>query len=170
VKVPSFLLASLLFLPLAGRAAEQNAQLIPLTSEMIQSTSGDVDGLIDEQSLGESGNPTQPASQPWKPDAAGKRGNYPIEIVIDLGKERTLSHIMFYDMNGEGNFAVAGGGPDEWKDLFVEDGVGYLRWKNHPLNNFKTRYLKLTKEDSASIFGEILVYEAVPGADAGKAP
>lgn len=169
MKIPSalpVLLAVSLFVPLAVRAAD--AKLIPLTSEMIQTGSGDIEGLIDEQALGENGDPTQPAEKPWKPDVAGGRGNYPMEIIIDLGQERALSHIMFYDMNGIGNFAVAAGGPDEWQDLFVEDGGSYLTWKRHAANT-RTRYLRLTKEDGASVFGELLIYEAAPAAN-GAAP
>lgn len=169
MKSPSLLAVSLLF-PVIIHAADAPAtRLVPLVMEMTQSSSGDVSGLIDEQSLGESlkdnGEPTKAAENSWKPDAAGDRGNYPLEVIIDLGQERTLSHILFYDMHGEGNIAVAGGSPDEWKDLFVEDGVGYLRWKNHPLNNLKTRYLKLTKEDAHARFGEMLVFEVVPSGD-----
>ncbi|WP_269541126.1 hypothetical protein [Cerasicoccus fimbriatus] len=108
--------------------------------------------LFDEQSVGK--NPLMSsANTMWKG---------PSEFVIDLGKERHIGKIMFWDLNGHADVFVSAGTPGNWQEIVQEDGVGMKIWKVHDGLDVKARYLQVMAPSPAGSYGEMLVFEYTP--------
>jgi hypothetical protein len=136
---------------------------IVLKSEMVTPAGKySFDGMIDEQDAGK--NPTLYASKTFLEQPWPSSGAYPLEFTIDLGSEKHLSHILLWDSNGNGKVTVLTGDPatGQWQELFTDTGDKYQEWSIHKGLDRKARYLKVTKESDAGIFGEMLVFEHTP--------
>lgn len=155
-------LAALLF-PRPTPAAAPDEKRVLLAPDMIQSSAAvaDFSGLADEQEV--IGDPPKTApkrgwnipSQHWK--------QFPYSATIDLGRERPLSALWFFDSNGTGEVVVSGGQPGQWRAV-TNYGCGqYLKWARVPMET-TTRYLKLELKSPGANFGEIALYEYTPEA------
>ncbi|WOO43278.1 hypothetical protein [Rubellicoccus peritrichatus] len=128
---------------------------IVITPEMV-SPGKQASGLFDEQGIGE--NPFMLAAKTeWN---SGTKA--PQEFIVDLGSERHISRIMFWDLNGRADVIVSAGTPGNWSEMLTEDGVGYKTWKPHEDLDTKTRYLHVKKLSDGGAFSEMLVYEYTP--------
>lgn len=134
---------------------------IPLNPSMITNESGvgKPEGMVDEQAYEGAYKDLVPAT-PW--DVKGlKPAQFPVHAYIDLGAEKHLSRISFYDMNGTGDLIVSIGEPGQWQEVLTDGGKSYKRWNEHPLE-VTTRYLRLSKQASQSGFHEVLLWEQSP--------
>ncbi len=136
-------------------------QQIVLKPEMVtMSGKGSIDTLIDEQDVGK--NPLHNASKTTWDLSGVSKGEYPQEFIIDLGGDRHLSHVLFWDENGHGVIRVYAGEGEDWREIVMEDGVGINKWKIHDDLDAETRFVKVVKETNVGSFGEMLVYEYTP--------
>ena len=122
--------------------------------------------MVDEQNV-ESDPPIFMPKKPWKvltwkiPHAKRKEINT-FSAYLDLGKERNICRIMFYDGKGRCKMVVSSGEPGKWTPLVTEKGDRYRMWKRHDVF-VKTRYLRMTLHAPiGGLFREMLVYEATP--------
>lgn len=139
----------------ARNASDAIDTQIVITSDMV-SAANLSNGLFDEQDLGK--NPFMLAAKTeWE---AGSKA--PHEFVIDLGSERHISRVMFWDLNGRADVIVSSGTPGNWTEILTEDGVGYKTWKPHEDLDVRTRYLNVNKLSDGGAFSEMLVYEYTP--------
>jgi len=141
-------------------AQEYRVELKPtmLTNE---ADFGDPSGLVDEQReiIG------PPAGKPqttWELNSKyGKQ--FPFSAYLDLGAEKNLSSIWFYDTNGKGDVVISIGKPGQWKDVATYDCGTYLAWAEVKLD-ITTRYLRITRKTPGANFSEVAVYEYSPEA------
>ena len=141
-------------------AQEYRVELKPtmLTNE---ADVGDPSGLVDEQReiIG------PPAGKPqttWELNSKyGKQ--FPFSAYLDLGAEKNLSSIWFYDTNGNGDVVISIGKPGQWKDVATYDCGTYLAWAEVKLD-VTTRYLRITRKTPGANFSEVAVYEYSPEA------
>ena len=74
---------------------------------------------------------------------------YPVEAIIDLGREYTLTEITLYDANGVGLVEFSDGDPSHSQAVIASDQLNrYLRFTSHSVN-LTTRYLRVKKFDAA---------------------
>jgi len=103
---------------------------------------GNASALVDEQ------NSTAPTSY-WF--AGWSASIYPIEAIIDLGREYTLTEITFYDANGMGLVEFSDGDLSHSQAVIVSDQLTrYLKFTSYPVN-VTTRYVRVKKFDAATM-------------------
>lgn len=103
---------------------------------------GNPEALVDEQTS------TAPTSY-WF--AGWSTSIYPVEAIIDLGREYTLTEITFYDANGTGLVEFSDGDPTHSQAVVVSDGLTrYLKFTSYSVN-LQTRYLRVKKYNSATL-------------------
>lgn len=96
--------------------------------------------LVDEQN---SSAPTTYWFGGWSASA------YPIEAIIDLGREYTITEITLYDANGTGLVEVSDGDLSHSQAVIVSDPlIRYLKFNVYPVN-IKTQYIRVKKFDAA---------------------
>lgn len=88
---------------------------IRLTADMVvnEAERGNPDAMVDEQEL--IGDP--PSGKPestWKINSQFWK-TFPYSAYIDLGTERNLSHLWFFDTYNHGELVVAAGEPGDWR-------------------------------------------------------
>lgn len=133
---------------------------IVISSEMVTDM---VDGgsvnspllLFDEQDIDvETGE--EATSNSWKPYYTN--ANAPYYVIIDLGKEYSISEINLHDMNDTQDFTVEYGELLDWTTLFTDPLDSYKSWAKHS-TNITTRYLRLAMLDSPyAAVNEIIIY------------
>jgi hypothetical protein len=97
--------------------------------------------LVDEQT---SSAPTTY----WFP---GWQATYPIEAIIDLGREYTITEVTLYDANGVGKVEVSDGDLSHLQTPIVSDPLtSYLKFISQSVN-VTTRYIRVKKFDSAAM-------------------
>ena len=98
----------------------------------------------------------------WNPD------DYPASAIIDLGKAYTLTQIALWDTGGEGVIIISAKFGSDWTALFSDGLSNYGHWNERGVN-VTTRYIRVTKIDSAKM-GEIVLvgYDADPGIPGGQ--
>lgn len=96
--------------------------------------------LVDEQ------NSTAPTTYwfgGWSASA------YPIEAIIDLGREYTITEITLYDANGTGLVEISDGDLSHSQAVIVSDPLTrYLKFNVYPVS-LKTQYIRVKKFDAA---------------------
>ena len=103
---------------------------------------GNPQALVDEQTA------TAPTTY-WF--AGWSTSIYPVEAIIDLGREYTLTEITFYDANGTGLVEFSDGDPTHSQSVIVSDGLDrYLKFTSYPVN-LQTRYLRIKKYNAATL-------------------
>jgi len=121
-----------------------------------EGTAGEPAGMVDEQRAIIGPPAGKPASSWTIPSTA--RGDCPFNAYIDLGEEKELSKIWFFDTNGKGDVTIAGGEPGDWHEIATYDCGAYMKWAAVQLDT-NTRYLRLTKKSIQANFSEVAVYE-----------
>ncbi len=103
---------------------------------------GNPEALVDEQTS------TAPTTY-WF--AGWSTSIYPVEAIIDLGREYTLTEISFYDANGTGLVEFSDGDPTHSQAVIVSDGLSrYLKFTSYNVN-LQTRYLRVKKYNAATL-------------------
>lgn len=117
------------------------AAVIPLSPSMILSGApANASALVDEQ------NSSAPTSY-WF--AGWSASVYPVEAIIDLGREYTITEITLYDANGVGLVEVSDGDLSHSQAVIVSDSLTrYLKFNTYPVN-VKTQYIRVKKFDAA---------------------
>jgi hypothetical protein len=130
----------------AVSSASGEAAIISLSPSMILSGApANASALVDEQN---SSAPTTYWFAGWSASV------YPIEAIIDLGREYTITEITLYDANGVGLVEVSDGDLSHSQAVIVSDPLTkYLKFNNYPVN-VKTQYIRVKKFD-ASLMSEI---------------
>jgi dienelactone hydrolase len=130
----------------AVSSASGEAAIIPLYPSMILSGApANASALVDEQN---SSAPTTYWFAGWSASV------YPIEAIIDLGREYTITEITLYDANGVGLVEVSDGDLSHSQAVIVSDPLTrYLKFNVYPVN-VKTQYIRVKKFD-ASLMSEI---------------
>ncbi len=148
-----------LMLSTTAFAAEKRIRLEPsmLTNE---SNIGEPEGMVDEQDLTWSPGtaPVGTPKTPWAVPSNYWKGGQPATAYIDLGEERYLSKIWFFDTNGKGDVIIETGTPGNWTLETTYDCGTYMSWVPVPLAAH-TRYVRLTRKDGGSNFTEIALFE-----------
>ena len=161
-RAPQYLVFLLLMVLPATRLSAQETRIV-LKPEMIRSSSelADFSGLADEQRLiGDP--PTNQATNGWRiPSQHWKK--FPYSATIDFGQSRNLSALWIFDTNGEGEFDIAAGEPDQWRTVTNYGCRQYLRWARVPVE-ITTRYLRIELKSPGANFAEIALYEFTPEA------
>lgn len=116
---------------------------IPLNPTMIlPGAPGNPGALVDEQMS------TAPTTY-WF--AGWSTSIYPVEAIIDLGREYTLTDITLYDANGTGLVEFSDGDPTHSQAVIVSDGLTrYLQFTRYSVN-VQTRYLRIKKYNAATL-------------------
>ncbi|HBC86648.1 MAG TPA: hypothetical protein DCZ94_06820 [Lentisphaeria bacterium] len=149
-----------------GAPAEENKlseMRIKVNTDMVfnEGEIGNPKGLVDEQDQIIGPPAGNPASR-WEINSSNNK-KYPFSSYIDLGKERNLSKLWLYDVNGNGKLVISAGKPDDWKELLTYDCAQYLKWV--PLTmDVETRYVRFTLMDPGAQFTEVVFYEYTPEA------
>ncbi len=127
-------------------SASGETAIIPLSPSMILSGAPEnASALVDEQN---SNAPTTYWFAGWSASV------YPIEAIINLGREYTITEITLYDANGVGLVEVSDGDLSHSQAVIVSDPLTkYLKFNNYPVN-VKTQYIRVKKFD-ASLMSEI---------------
>jgi predicted peptidase len=103
---------------------------------------GNASALVDEQ------NSTAPTTF-WF--AGWSTAIYPVEAIIDLGREYTLTEITIYDANGTGLVEFSDGDLSHSQTVIVSDSLTrYLKFTSYPVN-ITTRYLRVKKFNAANM-------------------
>jgi len=103
---------------------------------------GNASALVDEQ------NSSAPTTY-WF--AGWSAGIYPVEAIIDLGREYTLTEITLYDANGTGLVEFSDGDLSHSQAVIVSDSLTrYLKFTSYPVN-ITTRYLRVKKFNAANM-------------------
>lgn len=103
---------------------------------------GNPEALVDEQT---SATPTSYWFAGWS------NSIYPVEAIIDLGREYTLTEITFYDANGTGLVEFSDGDPTHSQAIVVSDELTrYLKFTSYSVN-LQTRYLRVKKYNAATL-------------------
>ncbi len=130
---------------------------VPLKADMVKSESelADFSGLVDEQdAIGDP--PTVAAKTQWQ-IASQHNKKFPFSAVIDLGAEKHLSALWFYDINNIGDLAIYSGKAGDWKLLAEAKTDRYMSWQKVPLTA-TSRFVRLELKDPAAIISEIALY------------
>lgn len=102
---------------------------------------GNAGALVDEQT-----SPT-PTTY-W---FAGWQTVYPVEAIIDLGREYTLKEVSLYDANGTGLVEISDGDATHSQLPWISDNlVNYLAFNTYSINQ-KTRYVRVKKYNTANM-------------------
>ncbi len=117
--------------------------------------------LVDEQDTMTAGPPSGKPATAWVVPSGSRKDAYPSKAYIDLGEERALSRIWFYDTNGIGDVVISVGGPGAWKKVATYGCGSYMSWQSVPLD-VKTRYIQLAQQDGQANFTEIALYAYTP--------
>lgn len=135
------------------------AGMVKLDPSMVtnEAAHGNPEAMVDEQA-GLSLPPSGKAESGWAIPSQHAKTTYPASAYIDLGSERYLSSIWIYDTNGKGDVIISGGTPGQWTEVATYDCNAYLKWVEVSLVT-KTRYLRITRNDGGSNFGEIALVE-----------
>lgn len=141
-------------LALSAGATPPGQYRLLLRSEMLYSSSplADFGGLVDEQL--EVGDP--PAGTPttgWRV-APQYAAQFPFACVVDLGEERPLATLWFFDTHNVGDLLIQTGAPDAWQEVVTLQTQSYLQWRAVTLD-CRTRYLRLEVRQPSAIFTEI---------------
>ncbi|NQU19733.1 MAG: hypothetical protein HQ567_00510 [Candidatus Nealsonbacteria bacterium] len=151
----SILATILLAFTIQASAQQLRVELKPtmLTNE---AKVGDPSGMIDEQReiIG------PPAGKPktsWELNSKYWK-QFPFSAQLDLGRQKNLSSIWFYDTNGKGDVTISAGAPGKWTQVATYDCATYLAWAEVKLD-VTTRYLRITRKTPGANFSEIAVYE-----------
>ncbi len=147
-----------LFLSLnIAHAQEEQTVRVPLKADMVKSESelADFSGLVDEQdAIGDP--PKVEAKTAWQINSQNNK-KFPFAAVIDLGAEKHLAALWFYDINNIGDMALYGGEPNNWKLLAEAKTDRYMSWQKVPLQA-TSRYMRLELKSPAAIISEIALY------------
>lgn len=109
---------------------------------ILPGATGNASALVDEQ------NSTAPTSY-WF--AGWSAAIYPVEAIIDLGREYTITEITFYDAHGVGSVEFSDGDLSHSQAVIVSDGLTrYLKFTSYPVN-VTTRYLRVKKFNAANL-------------------
>lgn len=109
---------------------------------ILPGATGNASALVDEQ------NSTAPTSY-WF--AGWSTAIYPVEAILDLGREYTLTEITLYDSNGTGLVEFSDGDVSHSQVVIVSDGLTrYLKFTSHNVN-LTTRYLRIKKFNAANM-------------------
>lgn len=109
---------------------------------ILPGATGNASALVDEQ------NSTAPTTF-WF--AGWSAAIYPVEAIIDLGREYTLTEITIYDANGTGLVEFSDGDLSHSQAVIVSDSLTrYLKFTSYPVN-FTTRYLRVKKFNAANM-------------------
>jgi len=127
----------------SSSTATGTAVSILLSPAMIlPGATGNASALVDEQ------NSTAPTTF-WF--AGWSASIYPVEAIIDLGREYTLTEIALYDANGTGLVEFSDGDLSHSQTVIVSDQLTrYLKFTSYPMN-MTTRYLRVKKFDAANM-------------------
>lgn len=111
-------------------------------SMILPGAPGNPGALVDEQLS------TAPTSY-WF--AGWSTSIYPVEAIIDLGREYTLTEITLYDANGTGLVEFSDGDPTHSQSVVASDGLTrYLAFTSYAVN-LHTRYLRVKKYNAATM-------------------
>lgn len=162
-KFSKYVLSSLLLFCLITSFvnAQQKIFLDP-SMVSIESGSGDVAKLVDEQNeagdpaMGQGGNPTQYWFRGFG------RENHAAHAVIDLGEEYVINQIFLRDIHGAGNMTVSAGTENNWTELFSYSTSQFLKWSEHVVD-VRTRYLRVSFLDQRANISEIVLYGTAAG-------
>ncbi len=118
---------------------------IRLTPSMVinESALGDASTLVDEQ--GTIGDPAAGTGQ--RPTHAFFPGwatwQYPLHVVIDLGRNHKLTSVYLYNESGESTVQISSGKPGAWANQDVKL-TGYRNWQRIEAPAEVTRYIRIT--------------------------
>ncbi len=130
---------------------------VSLKPEMLRSEAelADFSGLVDEQdAIGDL--PKAEAKTSWNINSQHNK-KFPFAAVLDLGQEKHLSSLWFYDSNNIGDIAFFAGKPNDWRAIAEAKTDRYKSWNQVPLSA-TTRYLRVELKSSAAIINEIAIY------------
>lgn len=150
-------LLAVLLLPACTQAQEETTIRLPLKADMVKSESdlADFSALVDEQDA--IGDPPKVAAKTaWNINSQHNK-KFPFSAVIDLGAEKHLAALWFFDINNIGGLAFYGGQPNNWKLVAEASTDRYMSWQKVPLQA-TTRYLRLELKTPAAIISEIALY------------
>lgn len=103
---------------------------------------GNPEALVDEQTA------SAPATY-WF--AGWSSSVYPVEAVIDLGREYTLTEITLYDANGTGLVEFSDADPAHSPAVIASDDLTrYLKFTSYSVT-VQTRYLRVKKYNAATL-------------------
>lgn len=109
---------------------------------ILPGATGNASALVDEQ------NAAAPTTY-WF--AGWSTAIYPVEAIIDLGREYTLTEITLYDANGTGLVEFSDGDLAHSQAVIASDSLTrYLKFTSHPVNT-TTRYLRVKKFNAANM-------------------
>jgi len=109
---------------------------------ILPGATGNASALVDEQ------NAEAPTTY-WF--AGWSTAIYPVEAIIDLGREYTLTEITLYDANGTGLVEFSDGDLAHSQAVIVSDSLTrYLKFTSHPVN-ITARYLRVKKFNAANM-------------------
>ena len=116
---------------------------------------GDTAKLVDEQV--ESGDPAAQSGKQCKSAffAGWTAWQYPLSIVLDLGRRHHVTRLFFYNESGENPIRIGTGNPSGWKETDAIIG-GYQNWREIAVNA-DTRFVRVTLLKPASL-GEMVAY------------
>lgn len=131
--------------------------------EIISSTelvgSGNVGDLFDEAAV--AGDPANDdGGEPENGWFSGwDRSVYPVSGYIDLGSEKQLNELYWFNTNGDGGFTITAGSPGSWNtSTLVDDDLrGYKVWEKQAVN-VSTRYLRFEMQSRSSNVAEVVIY------------
>lgn len=139
----------------AAPAQSSSTQSSSMQSSSSSGVAGDILLSPDMILPGALGNPAalvdeQTATAPTTYWFAGwNMSVYPVEAIIDLGREYTLTEITLYDANGVGLIEFSDGDPSHPQAVIASDPLNrYLKFTSHSVN-LTTRYLRVKKFDAA---------------------
>lgn len=164
------------FLLSAFFAGSHAAGIIQVQRERMTNLSGegDVWNLFDEQVL--AGDPKAYAadhslSKPGAPSTEYTNGwvnaalHYPLEAVVDLGAEHTISDAWYYDINGADSVRVSCGDGKRWKTMLDRSTTAYMSWVGGA-DSCTGRYVKVRIKSPSTAITELLLYGAAHGTPA----
>jgi hypothetical protein len=147
-----------------GAAAKTvSGERVKLDASMVHSEGelGNPEALVDEQGDVMAGPPSGTPKTNWEVPPQSRKKAYPLKAYIDLGEERALSSIWFYDTNGKEDVIISAGKPGDWKPVATYDCGAYKSWQPVQLD-VKTRYLELARQGGQANFTEIALYAYTP--------
>ncbi len=116
------------------------APIVLSSSMILAGAPANAFALVDEQN---SSAPTTYWFGGWSASA------YPLEAIIDLGREYTITEITLYDANGTGLVEVSDGDLSHSQAVIVSDPLTrYLKFNVYPVS-VKTQYIRIKKFDVA---------------------
>lgn len=147
-------------LAVASTASAQTVR-VPLSPKMITSSSelASFAGLADEQELAAGSPPRGKPAHGWDiPSQHWQK--FPFSAVIDLGQNRPLATLWYYDTHGIGKVEIAAEIDGKWKPVAAFETDLYMAWNKVTLD-VSCRRLRLTLLNVANIT-EIALDEYTP--------